>query len=70
MALDSVPMRKRHVGRGGGVEIEIVGVVDHEPGVGAVRQRGQFGERRAVAVHREHAFGDDQRALVTACDAA
>ena len=46
------------------LEIEIVGVIDHQPGVRTVRQRSQLVQWRTVAVHGEHAFGDDQRALV------
>ena len=37
-----------------------VRLVDHQPRTGVVRCGDDVGERRAVAVHREHRFGDDQ----------
>ena len=43
---------------------EPVGVVDHQPGIEAVAERGQLAERRKIAVHRENAFGRDQHARV------
>ena len=45
-------------------DADAVGVVGHQPGVVLVGQRVQFGERREIAVHREHAVGDDQRMVV------
>ena len=40
-----------------------VRVVRHQPGIMLVGQRQQFGERRQVAVHGEHAVGHDQRVI-------
>ena len=36
-----------------------VGFVDHKPGFVMVFERGDFGQRRLVAFHREDAFGHD-----------
>ena len=44
---------------------EAVGVVGHQPGVVTRGQRRELMQRREVAVHGEHAVGDDQRALMT-----
>jgi len=43
---------------------DAVGVVDHHARVVALRQLDDLSERRDVAVHREDAVGDDQRATV------
>ena len=39
---------------------EAVRVVDDDPGIEALGQRQQFGQRRQVAVHAEHRVGHDQ----------
>ena len=45
---------------------DAVGVVGHQPGVVARRERRKLRQRREVAVHGEHAIGRDQRARVPA----
>jgi hypothetical protein len=37
-----------------------VGVIHHQPCVKSLCQVGKLPKRRAVAVHGEHAFGDNQ----------
>ena len=36
-------------------------VIDQQPGIEALRQRGQIRQGREIAVHREHAFGGEER---------
>ena len=43
-----------------------MGIVGHEPGVVALRQRRKPMQGRDIAVHREDAIGRDQGAPVTA----
>ena len=65
-----MPIRSGTSARAARAEIEIVRVVDQQPGVGVARKRGELRQRRAVAVHREHALGHDQRAAMRERDAA
>src|SRR5690606_15255117 len=43
-------------------EADGVGVVDHDQGADLVREVADAGQRGEVAVHREHAVGDDDGA--------
>ena len=45
---------------------ERVGLVDHQPGAEARAQIGDLGQRRDVALHREHAVDDDEDAAAVA----
>ena len=44
-------------------------IVRHQPGVVRVASSLQLRERREIAVHGEHAVGDDQRMIVLVRDA-
>jgi hypothetical protein len=46
--------------------VEIMRVVNHQPDIVPFGECHKLSERRAVAIHREHALGYDQRVPVRA----